>query len=60
MDLSQGRPAGKPFQITYFDGPGVTIDPNVGTAEMDVAGRSLAVTMRKVTGSVWMLSGVRQ
>ena len=41
-------------------GPGVTIDPNVGPADMDVAGSSLALTMRRVTGSIWMMSGVRQ
>ena len=59
MDPVHGGPAGEPFQITQFDGPGVTIDPDVGNAEMDVAGRSLAVTMRNVTGSIWMLSGVQ-
>lgn len=59
MDPSQGRPAGEPFQITHFDGPGITIDPNVGTAEMDVAGSSLALTMRKVTGNIWIMYGVR-
>ena len=59
MDPVHGRPVGEPRQITHFDGTGVTIDPDVGNSEMDVAGRSLAVTMRDVTGSIWMLSGVQ-
>jgi hypothetical protein len=28
------------------------------STEMDIAGRRLALTMRSVSGSVWMLSGV--
>ena len=60
MDPAHGGPVGEPFQITDFNGPGVTIDPHVDSAEMDVAGRSLAVTMRSVTGSIWMLSGVQR
>ena len=59
MDPMHGQPAGEPFLITGVNRPGLTIDPNLGTAEMDVAGRSLAVTLRRVTGSVWMLSGVQ-
>ena len=59
MDPVHGQPTGEPFPITGFDDPGLTIDPNLGTAEMDVAGRSLAVTMRRATGSVWMMSGIQ-
>jgi hypothetical protein len=35
------------------------IDPDIsGSTEMAIAGRRLALTMRSVSGSVWMLSGV--
>ena len=59
MDPVHGGPVSEPFQITRFDDSGVTIDPDVNTAEMDVAGHSLAVTLKNVTGSIWMLSGVQ-
>jgi DNA-binding winged helix-turn-helix (wHTH) protein/Tol biopolymer transport system component len=59
MDPVHGRQVGAPRQITHFDGTGVTIHPDTGNSEMDVAGRSLAVTTRDVTGSIWMLSGVQ-
>jgi Tol biopolymer transport system component/DNA-binding winged helix-turn-helix (wHTH) protein len=60
MDPVHGRPVGEPRQITHFDGTGVTIHPDTGNSEMDIAGRSLAVTTRDVTGSIWMLSGVQR
>ena len=59
MDPVHGGQVGEPRQITHFDGTGVTIHPDPGNSEMDVAGRSLAVTTRDVTGSIWMLSGVQ-
>ena len=59
MDPVHGRQVGEPRQITHFEGTGVTIHPDTGNSEMDVAGRSLAVTTRDVTGSIWMLSGVQ-
>jgi DNA-binding winged helix-turn-helix (wHTH) protein/dipeptidyl aminopeptidase/acylaminoacyl peptidase len=59
MDPVHGRPVGEPRQITHFDGTEVTIHPDMGNSEMDVAGRSLAVTTRDVTGSIWMLSRVQ-
>ncbi len=60
MDPVHGRPVGEPEQITRFEDFGVAIHPHPGHSEMDIAGHSLAVTTRKVTGSVWMLSGVQQ
>lgn len=58
LDPLHGRPVGEPFQITHFDEPDLMIDPDVGFAEMDITGKHLALTMRSVTGSIWMLSGV--
>jgi hypothetical protein len=52
------RRVGEPFQITRFDSPAYMIDPDVGVMEMDIAERRLALTMRTVSGSIWMLSGV--
>jgi hypothetical protein len=59
MDPEHAKPVGEPFQITRFDSPAFMIDPEIaGSSEMDVGGRRLALTMRSVSGSLWMLSGV--
>ncbi len=55
---SRGTPVGEPFQVTSFDSPDLTIDPNLASSEMDVKGRSLLLVMRKTTGNIWMMSGV--
>jgi hypothetical protein len=60
MDPVHGRPVGKPRQITRFEDLGITIHPEPAHSEMDIAGSSLAVTTRSVTGSIWMLSGIQQ
>jgi hypothetical protein len=58
MDPARGSPVGEPFQVTSFASPDLIIDPNLGTSEMDVGGRSLLLVMLKTTGNIWMLSGV--
>jgi Tol biopolymer transport system component len=58
MNPVQGTAISEPFQVTSFTSPGAMIDPNFGSAEMDVQGRSLLLVMRRTTGSIWMLSEV--
>ena len=53
-------PVGEPFQITHFDTPGLMINPEIGYAEMDIAGDRLAVTLRSVSGGIWLLTGVER
>jgi hypothetical protein len=58
FDPDRGVPVGQPFALTSFDSPGLYISPYLERAEMDVSARHLMLTMRSVTGSIWMLEGV--
>ncbi|WP_157899169.1 winged helix-turn-helix domain-containing protein [Luteitalea pratensis] len=59
IDPARGAQRGKPFQVTHFNSPERRIDPNMGSAEIDVASGRLALPMQSVKGSIWLLSGVR-
>jgi serine/threonine protein kinase/Tol biopolymer transport system component len=53
-----GMPIGAPFQITHFDRPDLLISPEIEQAEMSVSASRLVLTMKKVTGSIWLLDGL--
>ena len=53
-----GMPIGAPFQITHFDRPDLLISSEVEQAEMSVSATRLVLTMKKVTGSIWLLDGL--
>jgi Tol biopolymer transport system component len=53
-----GTPIEAPFQITHFDRPDLLISPEVEQAEMSVCATRLVLTMKKVTGSIWLLDGL--
>jgi hypothetical protein len=53
-----GAPIDAPFQITHFDRPDLLISPEVEQAEMSVSATRLVLTMKKVTGSIWLLDGL--
>jgi dipeptidyl aminopeptidase/acylaminoacyl peptidase len=57
FDPERGRPIGPPFQITRFSEPDASIAglDELGSAELGVAGRRLAVPLQHLTGAVWML-----
>jgi Tol biopolymer transport system component len=58
IDPARGTQTGKPFQVTHFSSPDWHIDPNMGNAEIGLAGGSLVLPMQNVKGSIWLLSGV--
>jgi serine/threonine protein kinase/Tol biopolymer transport system component len=58
FDPDRGVPVGKPFQLTAFDSPTLHISSDLARAEMDVSATDVVLTMRSVSGSVWMLDGV--
>jgi hypothetical protein len=60
IDPVRGLQSGKPFQITHLGSPRWHIDPDMSTAEMDVADGQLALPMQSVKGSIWLLSGVNK
>ena len=48
----------QPFQLTVFDSPTLHISSDLARAEMDVSATDVVLTMKAVSGSVWMLDGV--
>jgi Tol biopolymer transport system component len=58
FDPNRGVPAGEPFQLTAFDSPTLHVSSDLARAEMDVSATDVVLTMKSVTGSVWMLDGV--
>jgi Tol biopolymer transport system component len=58
FDPDRGVPVGEPFALTSFDSPGLHISPYIERAEMDVSARHVLLTMKSVTGSIWMLEEV--
>jgi Tol biopolymer transport system component len=55
MDPQSGTPTSEPFQITHFDSSALSIDPNMTTSDIAIGSGRLAVTIARVTGSIWML-----
>ena len=55
IDLARGSPTGAPFRIKAFDSPRWHIDPNLSGMEMGVGKGVLALPMRSVKGSIWLL-----
>jgi tricorn protease-like protein len=55
FDPSVGKPVGRPFVVAKFDSPSFKIDPEISFTEMDVSRKFVFLTMRAVTGNIWML-----
>lgn len=58
FDPERGTPLGQPFALTHFDSPSLAMSPDITTAEMDVSSRQAVLTMKTVSGSIWMLDNV--
>ena len=58
LDPATARPISAPFQISRFDTPAMSIEPNVVVSDIFFEGNRLAVTMRNASGSIWMMSDV--
>jgi hypothetical protein len=56
--VSVPRPVGDPFQLSAFDSPSLHISEDISRAEIDVSATDVVLTMKSVSGSVWMLDGV--
>ncbi len=56
FDPERGVQAGAPFLVKAFDSPRWHIDPDLTPMEMGVAKGVLALPMRSVKGSIWLLS----
>lgn len=55
---AKGMPIGAPMQVTRFDRPDLIISPDVDQAEMSLSADRLVLTMKQMSGSVWVLDGV--
>ena len=58
FDPDRGVPVGDPFQLSAFDSPSLHISEDISRAEMDVSATHVVLTIKTVSGSVWMLDGV--
>jgi hypothetical protein len=56
FDPARGVQAGAPFPIKAFDSPRWHIDPDLAAMELGVAKGALALPMRSVKGSIWLLA----
>ena len=58
FDPERGKPVGQPFALTQFDTPALFISPDLQTSQMDISARHAVLTMKTVSGSIWMLDNV--
>ena len=60
FDPSTGGTVGTPIQITSFHSPAHGISPHLANGELSVAPGRLALPIRTVSGSIWMLDKVSE
>jgi serine/threonine protein kinase/Tol biopolymer transport system component len=58
FDPERGTQVGDPFALTQFETPTLTISQDMNQSEMDVSSRHVVLTMKTVSGSIWMLDNV--
>jgi hypothetical protein len=58
FDPERGIPLGTAFALTSFDSPNMLISSDISYSEMDVSARHVVLTMKTVSGSIWMLDNV--
>lgn len=58
FDPGRGKPSGQPFALSAFDSPSMFISPQLVTAEMGISSRHAVLTIKNVSGSIWMLDNV--
>jgi len=58
FDPERGTPIDEPYALTQFDSPSLVISPDMPRSEMDVSSRHAVLTMKTVSGSIWMLDNV--
>jgi Tol biopolymer transport system component len=58
FDPERGRPVGEPFALSGFDSPSMFISPDLAFAEMGISSLHAVLTIKNVSGSIWMLDNV--
>ena len=58
VDPERGIAVGKPFDVTHFNSPSLTIPPFVPRIEIAIAAHRAVLPMMSSTGSIWMLDNV--
>ena len=58
FDPERGTPIDSPFALTHFDSQSLVISPEMTQSDMDVSSGHIVLTMKTVTGSIWMLDKV--
>ena len=60
FDPERGTPIGDPFPVTRFDTPGLTISPDLDTAEVGISARRAVLSMQTVRGNIWIMEHVER
>ena len=55
IDAATGAPEGRPFEVARMDRPDLLISPEMDRAEMSVTAKLIILTVRKLTGGIWLL-----
>jgi serine/threonine protein kinase len=58
VDPDTGRTDGSPFVLSRFDSPSLSISPRLDRMETGIGGGRAVLTLRSLTGNIWMLDHV--
>ncbi len=58
FDPDRGIAVGRPFDVTHFNSPSLTIPPFMPRVEIAIAAHRVVLPMMSSTGSIWMLDNV--
>ena len=58
FDPERGAPVDQSFALTQFNSQNLVIAPEMTQSDMDVSSRHVVLTIKTVTGSVWVLDHV--
>jgi hypothetical protein len=58
LDADRGTPLGEPFALSAFNLPALHLSSQMARAEIDVSSRHVVLTLKAVSGSIWMLDGI--
>lgn len=58
FDPALGKPIGKPFAVTKFDGPALMVPWHIPSVELSLNQDHLVLTLEQFSGNIWMLENV--
>ena len=58
FDPVKGRPEGKPFQVTSFEGPNLMIPRQIPAVDISITSDHLVLPLVQASGNIWILDNV--